>query len=76
MRPGCQGAGTLVTANSEMVRQRFPRLARILDVLSRDPGIRTDLVEEIQARIRKGEYLTEEKLNLAIHRLLKEILGS
>jgi hypothetical protein len=64
----------LVTANSELVRQRYPRLARILELLSGTPGLRKDLVEEIQEQIRKGEYLSEEKLNIAIYRLLKEIL--
>jgi len=64
----------LVTANSDLVRQRYPRLAKILELLSGSPGVRQDLVEEIQEQIRKGEYLSEEKLNIAIYRLLKDIL--
>jgi anti-sigma28 factor (negative regulator of flagellin synthesis) len=65
----------LVTASSEVVRKRYPRLARILDLLSQAPEVRSDLVEEIREQIQRGEYLTEEKLNVAICRLLKEILG-
>jgi len=65
----------LVTANSEVVRSKYPKLARILDLLSKSPDVRSDLLEEIRELIRKDEYLTEEKLNIAIYRLLKEILG-
>ncbi|MHC4859335.1 MAG: flagellar biosynthesis anti-sigma factor FlgM [Planctomycetota bacterium] len=65
----------MVTASSEVVRRRYPRLARILDLLSTAPEVRSDLVNEIREQIRRGEYLTEEKLNVAICRLLKEILG-
>jgi hypothetical protein len=65
----------LVTANSDVVRQQYPKLARILDLLSQSPDVRSELLEEIREKIRKGEYLTEEKLNIAIYRLLKEILG-
>jgi hypothetical protein len=64
----------LVTTNSDLVRKRYPRLAKILDLLSQTPGVRSDLVNEIQEQIRNGEYLTEEKLNVAIYRLLKDLL--
>ena len=64
----------MVTANSDLVRKRYPRLAKILEVLSQSPGVRSELVEEIQEQIRNGEYLTEEKLNVAIYRLLKDLL--
>ena len=65
----------MVTARSDLVRKRYPELARILDLLAKAPEVQSDLVEEIREKIRKGEYLTEEKLNVAIYRLLKEILG-
>ena len=65
----------MVTANEDLVRERYPRLARILDLLSQTPGVESDLGAEIREQIRKGAYLTEEKLNIAIARLLKEILG-
>ena len=64
----------MVTANSDLVRQRYPRLAKILELLSATPGVRQDLVDEIKEQIQQGEYLTEEKLNVAIYRLLKDIL--
>ena len=65
----------MVTARSDVVRERYPQLAQILDVLSQAPEVESELVKEIREQIRKGEYLTEEKLNIAICRLLKEILG-
>ena len=65
----------MVTARSDIVRDRYPQLAKILDLLSQSPDVRDDLVEEIREQIKNGEYLTEEKLNVAICRLLKEILG-
>ena len=65
----------MVTARSDVVRERYPQLAQILDLLSQSPEVENDLVVEIREQIRNGEYLTEEKLNVAIYRLLKEILG-
>ncbi|MCU0725197.1 MAG: hypothetical protein MUE73_05325 [Planctomycetes bacterium] len=65
----------MVTARSDIVRDRYPRLAQILDLLTRTPGVRSELLEDIRRRIESGEYLTEEKLNVAICRLLKDILG-
>ncbi len=65
----------MVTANRDMVRERFPRLARILDLLANTPGLEGDQIRQIREQIESGEYLTEEKLNVAIARLLKEILG-
>jgi len=65
----------LVTARSETVRKRYPELARILDLLSTAKGVRQDVVDDIREQIQRGKYLTEEKLNIAISRLLKEILG-
>lgn len=69
------GAWTLVTARSETVRKRYPELARILDLLSTAKGVRQDVVDDIREQIQRGKFLTEEKLNIAISRLLKEILG-
>jgi hypothetical protein len=65
----------LVTAKSDIVRERYPRLAQILDLLTRTPGVRSELVADIRRQVEDGEYLTEEKLNIAICRLLKDILG-
>ncbi len=65
----------MVTARSEDVRGRYPRLAKILDLLSRTPGVHADVIDDIRQQIKEGRYLSEEKLNVAICRLLKEILG-
>ncbi|MGH7163126.1 MAG: flagellar biosynthesis anti-sigma factor FlgM [Planctomycetota bacterium] len=54
---------------------RYRRLTRIVGMLSRVEGVREDLVAEIRAQIERGEYLTEAKLNEAIHRLLREIMA-
>lgn len=53
---------------------RFRRLTRIVGMLSRVDGVREDLVSDIRDQIQRGEYLTEHKLNEAIHRLLREIM--
>jgi len=46
------------------------------DLISRArevPGIRQDLVDRIRSEIQAGTYETEEKLNIALDRLLDEI---
>ena len=54
---------------------RFRSLARMVGLLSRVQGVREELVEGIRTKIENGEYLTEEKLNEAIYRLLREIMA-
>ncbi len=54
---------------------RFRSLARMVGLLSRVQGVREELVEEIRTKIENGEYLTEERLNEAIYRLLREIMA-
>jgi hypothetical protein len=53
---------------------RARRLARIVEMLSRDPCVRTELVDDLRGQVATGGYVTEQKLDLAIHRLLKDIL--
>ena len=62
-------------ANERDIPVRFRRLTRIVGMLSGVEGVREELVEEIRAKIGRGEYLTEDKLNEAIHRLLREIMA-
>jgi len=62
-------------ANERDVPARFRRLTNLVGMLSEVSGIRHDLVDDIRSRIDRGEYLTEEKLNEAIHRLLREIMA-
>jgi len=62
-------------ANERDIPVRFRRLTNIVGMLSGVDGVREELVEEIRAQIERGEYLTEDKLNSAIHRLLREIMA-
>jgi len=65
----------LYYANGETEPDGRERLERIIEILSSTPDVRSDLVEEIRGQIDRGEYLTEDKLNFAIYRMLKEIMG-
>ncbi len=62
-------------ANESDIPVRFRRLTRIVGMLSKVDGVREDLVDEIKSQIARGEYLTEDKLNEAIYRLLREIMA-
>ena len=62
-------------ANERDIPVRFRRLTRIVGMLSRMDGVRDELVEEIRGQIARGSYLTEDKLNEAIYRLLREIMA-
>ncbi len=53
---------------------RARRLARIVDMLAAAPGVRAELVDDIRAQLDGGGYVNEEKLELAIGRMLREIL--
>jgi len=62
-------------ANERDVPARFRRLTNLVGMLSQVQGVREDLVDDIRIRINRGDYLTEEKLNEAIHCLLREIMA-
>lgn len=62
-------------ANERDIPVRFRRLTRIVGMLSSMDGVREELVEEIRAQIARGDYLTEDKLNEAIYRLLREFMA-
>jgi hypothetical protein len=62
-------------ANERDIPVRFRRLTRIVGMLSRMDGVRDELVEEIRGQIARGTYLTEDRLNEAIYRLLREIMA-
>jgi hypothetical protein len=61
--------------NEQDIPLRFRRLTNLVSMLSRVDGVREELVIEIRAQILAGTYLTEEKLNEAIHRLLREVMA-
>ncbi len=62
-------------ASERDIPVRFRRLASILGLLTGVEGVREELVAEIRGQLERGDYLTEEKLNDAIHRLLREIMA-
>ena len=49
--------------------------ARLLERLHELPEVRTDLVNEIRGAIADGTYETDEKLSVAVARLLEELAG-
>ncbi len=61
--------------NEQDIPPRFRQLTDLVSMLSRVDGVREELVIEIRAQIQAGTYLTEEKLNEAIHRLLREVMA-
>lgn len=50
-------------------------LAKFMDELSRLPEIRQEKVDQLRQLIRKGEYTTADKLDVAIERLLADLEG-
>ena len=50
------------------------RLAEIADILATAPGVREELVSDIKTQLETGSYQNEEKLNLAIYLMLKDLL--
>ena len=50
-------------------------LGQMLDGISRLPEIRHEKVEEIRRQIAAGSYETPEKLELALDRLMDELMG-
>ena len=62
-------------ARERDVPAKFRRLTNLVGLLSQVNGVREELVTDIRDRIERGEYLTEDKLNDAIHRLLREIMA-
>jgi hypothetical protein len=60
--------------HEEPVSQRARDLSHIVDMLSRTPSVRSELVADIRGQFNGGAYMSEEKLDLAIYRMLKDIL--
>ncbi len=50
-------------------------LGRMLDGIGQLPEIRHERVEEIRAQLASGVYETPEKLEVALDRMLDELLG-
>jgi len=49
-------------------------LRSMLKIISNSTDARSELVHDIREQVDGEDYLSEEKLNLAIYRLLKDIL--
>ena len=62
-------------ANQNDIPVRYRHLTNIVGMLSDVDGVREELLDEIRGQIDRGEYLTEEKLNEAIYRLLREVMA-
>ena len=62
-------------ANERDIPVKYRRLTNIVGMLSGVDGVREELVEDIRNKIERGDYLTEDKLNEAIYRLLREIMA-
>ncbi len=50
-------------------------LPAIFEMLAGSPDVRTELVDDIRDKVKRGQYMTDEKLNLAIYRMLKDLLS-
>ena len=62
-------------ANGETEPNGRNRLEKIIELLSSTPDVHSELADEIREQIDRGDYLTDDKLNFAIYRMLKEILS-
>lgn len=50
-------------------------LQHLLKMIASSTDARRELVEDIRRQIASGTYVTEDKLNIAIYKLLKDILN-
>jgi hypothetical protein len=53
---------------------RIRHLTQIVEMLAQRPGVRPELVADIRKQVATGDYATEEKLDLAIYRMLRDVL--
>ena len=53
---------------------RAKRLSQIVDMLAQTPDVRAELVEDIRSQVSAEGYMSEERLDLAIYRMVKDIL--
>lgn len=68
-------AGQTVQAGTPRDQVEISPLGQMLDGISRLPEIRQEKVEEIRRQIAAGTYETSAKMELALDRLLDELLG-
>ncbi len=53
---------------------RTEELTKIVRMLSHSADVRDDLVADIREQVDSGAYVNEQKLDLAIYKMLKDIL--
>ena len=56
------------------MRYRLPRQPPAAAALAASREVRTELVDDLRAQMDEGAYMSPEKLNLAIYRMLKDVL--
>ena len=82
MEPLDRAAGTAAHQSAQRLRLNGQRPgdrvelsdhARLLDRLLHLPDVRADLVDRVRQAIHDGTYETEDKLDVAVERLLEEL---
>jgi negative regulator of flagellin synthesis FlgM len=68
-------AGQTTQAQAPRDRVDISPIGRMLDGVANLPEIRHERVEEIRRQIAAGVYETPEKLELALDRMLDELMG-
>jgi negative regulator of flagellin synthesis FlgM len=68
-------AGQTVHAGAQRDRVEISPLGQMLDSIGQLPEIRYEKVDEIRRQIAAGSYDAPEKLEVAVDRLLSELLG-
>ena len=62
-----------VANNPPVDRVEISPIARLMSEISALPDIRAEKVVQVRAEIQAGTYITPEKLDIAIDRLLEDI---
>jgi negative regulator of flagellin synthesis FlgM len=68
-------AGHSVHAGSPRDHVEISPLGQMLDGIGQLPEIRQEKVDEIRRQLSAGSYESSEKLDVAVDRLLEELLG-
>jgi len=65
------GRGAAASRSTDAVE--ISSMAQFMEKVSKLPEVRIEKIMRVKKQIEKGEYETEEKINIAIDRLLSEI---
>lgn len=68
-------SGQTIQAGAPRDQVEISPLGQMLDGISRLPEIRHEKVEAIRQQIASGTYETPEKLDIALDRMLDEMMG-